>query len=201
VSASCGCDVNHTPRLVVLTGGPGAGKTAVLEVLAQHACRHVLLLPEVASILWKGGFPRKDGLPLRRASQRAIVRVQHELQRYAIEEPTTALVVCDRGSLDGLAYWPGTPAEYFDDLDTTEDRELARYASVIHLQSAAREHGYFSTAVRPESAEQAREIDRKILEAWSHHPHRTVIESEPDFLRKLDKALVLLRAQIPACCR
>ena len=201
MSTSCSCAVNHTPRLVVLTGGPGAGKTAVLEVLAQHACRHVLVLPEAASILWKGGFPRKDGLALRRAAQRAIVRVQLELQRYAIEQPTTALVVCDRGTLDSLAYWPGTPAEYFEDLGTTEERELARYASVIHLQSATREHGYFSTALRPETAEQARGIDQKILDGWARHPHRTVIESEPDFLKKLDKALALLRAQIPPCCR
>lgn len=201
MSASCGCEVNHTPRLVVLTGGPGAGKTAVLEVLAQHACRHVVLLPEVASILWKGGFPRRDGNGLRRAAQRAIVRVQHELQRYAIEEPTSALIVCDRGSLDGLAYWTGAPADYFAELDTTEERELARYSAVIHMQSAPREHGYFSTALRPETAEQAREIDRRILEAWSRHPNRVVVESEADFLTKLDKALALLRVQIPPCCR
>lgn len=201
MSSSCGCEINHAPRLVVLTGGPGAGKTAVLEVLAQHACRHVLVLPEVASILWKGGFPRQDGAGLRRAAQRSIVRVQHELQRYAIEEPTTALVVCDRGSLDGLAYWPGTPADYFAELDTTEERELARYAAVIHMESAPRAHGYFTTAMRPETAEQAREIDRRIFEAWSRHPNRVVVESQPDFLTKLDKALALLRAQIPACCR
>lgn len=201
MSASCGCEINHTPRLVVLTGGPGAGKTAVLEVLAQQACRHVLLLPEVASILWRGGFPRRDGVALRRAAQRAIVRVQHELQRYAIEQPTTALVVCDRGSLDSLAYWPGSAAEYFADLDTTEERELARYAAVIHMRSAPREHGYFTTPVRPETAEQAREIDQKIFEVWSRHPNRTVVESQPDFLTKLEEALALLRAQIPACCR
>jgi predicted ATPase len=187
--------------MVVLTGGPGAGKTAVLEVLAQHVCPHVKILPEVAGMLWKGGFPRRDTYIARCAAQRAIVRVQFELQRLAIDEPTTGLAICDRGTLDGLAYWPGTHAEYFSDLDTTEERELGRYAAVIHMQSAPRDHGYFSTALRPETAEHAREIDKRILDAWKHHPNRVVIESQPDFLIKLDRVLTLLRAEVPGCCR
>lgn len=197
----CSCEVNHTPRLVVLTGGPGAGKTAVLEVLQQEACAHVMVLPEVATMLWKGGFPRRTTTSARRAAQRAITRVQVELQRLAIEAPTTALIVCDRGTLDGLAYWPGDPTEYFDDLGTTPERELARYSTVIHMQSATREHGYQSTATRIETAEQAFEIDQRILAAWAHHPHRFIVETERTFLVKLDRVLALLRAEVPACCR
>lgn len=201
MTASCGCEINHLPRILVLTGGPGAGKTALLEVLQQQACRHVMVLPEVASILWKGGFPRKTTTSARRAAQRAITRVQIELQRLAIEEPTTALIVCDRGTLDGLAYWPGEPADYFADLDTTEARELARYATVIHMQAATREHGYYASGTRLETAEQAQEIDKRILAAWARHPHRMIIESERDFLLKLDRTLALVRAEIPPCCR
>ncbi len=201
MSRLCTCEVSHIPRVVVLTGGPGAGKTAVLEVLQQEVCSHVLVLPEVASMLWKGGFPRHDTRSARRAAQRAISRVQIELQRLAIEAPATALIVCDRGTLDGLAYWPGDPADYFDDLGTTRERELARYSTVIHMQSATRDHGYQRTATRVETAEQAFEIDQRILSAWTNHPHRVVIETERTFLVKLDRVLALLRAEVPACCR
>ena len=75
MSTACACDVGHSPRLVVLTGGPGAGKTAVLEVVQTNFCRHVVVLPEAASILWKGGFPRGQSAPAQRAAQRTIVRL------------------------------------------------------------------------------------------------------------------------------
>ncbi|MBL0215284.1 MAG: ATP-binding protein [Myxococcales bacterium] len=201
MTSACGCELQHVPRVVVLTGGPGAGKTAVLEVLQQQVCRHVAILPEVASILWKGGFPRRSTTSGRRAAQRAITRVQIELQRIAIEEPTTGLVVCDRGTIDGLAYWPGEPAEYYEELDTTEAKELGRYATVIHMESATRDDGYFATSTRVESVDQAQEIDRRILAAWSNHPHRVIVPSSRNFLLKLDQALALVRAEIPVCCR
>jgi predicted ATPase len=47
--------VTH-PKLVVLTGGPGAGKTALLEVVRRHFCEHVVVLPEAASIVFGGGL-------------------------------------------------------------------------------------------------------------------------------------------------
>ena len=46
--AECECDQPHVPRRVVLTGGPGAGKTAVLELVRRSLCRHVRILPESA---------------------------------------------------------------------------------------------------------------------------------------------------------
>lgn len=201
MSKLCGCEAAHAPRVVVLTGGPGAGKTAVLEVLQQEVCAHVMVLPEVASMLWNGGFPRRSTTSARRAAQRAITRVQVELQRLAIEAPTTALIVCDRGTLDGLAYWPGDPQDYFEELGTTRERELARYATVIHMQSATREHGYHATGTRTETAEQAFEIDQRILSAWAGHPRRLVVATETTFLVKLDRVLALLRTEVPVCCR
>ena len=39
-------------------GRPGAGKTAVLELIQRSFCGHVRVLPESAGILFGGGFPR-----------------------------------------------------------------------------------------------------------------------------------------------
>ncbi|HEU0035824.1 MAG TPA: ATP-binding protein [Kofleriaceae bacterium] len=199
---ACACDDEiHTPRLVVLTGGPGAGKTAVLEVIRRELCRHVVVLPEAASILWTGGFPRRTTTPARRSAQRAIVRLQIELQRMAIEEGKASLILCDRGTLDSLAYWPGEPDEFLADLDTTHDRELARYATVIQLRPPDARHGYIANGHRIESAEEAAAIDQKIERAWAGHPRHFVVESSPDFLQKLYGAIELIRAEVPPCCR
>jgi AAA domain len=103
---ACECIDVHKRRRVVLTGGPGAGKTALLELIRQSFCAHVKVLPEAASVVFGGGFPREDDPTCRRAAQRAIFYVQRELE-IAGDSHNPAIVLCDRGTLDGLAYWPG----------------------------------------------------------------------------------------------
>ena len=36
MSASCACESAHQGKRIVLTGGPGAGKTAVLELIWKY---------------------------------------------------------------------------------------------------------------------------------------------------------------------
>src|SRR5678815_1995716 len=76
----CGCPEHHRARRIVLTGGPGAGKTAVLALVKQSLCRHLRVLPEAAGILFGGGFPREANPDALRAAQRAIYFVQRELE-------------------------------------------------------------------------------------------------------------------------
>lgn len=201
MATACSCTLDHPPKLVVVTGGPGAGKTAVLEVAQRQLCRHLVVLPEAASILWRGQFPRHPTLAGRKAAQRAIVKLQLEMQRMSIEEGRAAMILCDRGTLDGLAYWPGTEREYFEDNATTKQRELARYASVIHLQTPSAEHGYTPSLYRLETASEAAALDAQIGLAWSGHPRRFVVDSDDDFVGKLHRALDVIRAELPACCR
>ncbi|HEX5059980.1 MAG TPA: ATP-binding protein [Kofleriaceae bacterium] len=184
-----------------MTGGPGAGKTALLEVAQRELCRHVVVLPEAASILWRGQFPRRTSLAARQAAQRTIARVQLELQRMTLEEGHAAVILCDRGTLDGLAYWPGAPENYFAALGSTREQELARYQAVIHMRTPPAHNGYsHANPYRIESAEEAAKLDQLILAAWDGHPRRSVIETEPDFFVKLQRALIAIRDQLPACC-
>ena len=130
----CDCTETHVPRRIVLTGGPGAGKTAALELIRRASfCEHVQILPEAAGIVFGGGFPRTRHVAARKAAQRAIFHVQRELEEAARAE-NAAVTLCDRGTVDGAAYWPG-PDDYFAGVGTTLAEELRRYDTVIHLRT------------------------------------------------------------------
>jgi len=90
----------------VPTGGPGAGKSAVLELARLFFCRHVERLPEAAGIVFGGRFPRTGELMVRQAAQRSICHVQRELESTVVGH-NAAVVVCDRGTPDGSANWEG----------------------------------------------------------------------------------------------
>jgi predicted ATPase len=186
--------------MVVVTGGPGAGKTALLEMARRVSCEHVAVLPEAASIVFGGGFPRLGDERARRCSQRAIFHVQHELEELATTQADVALTLCDRGTLDGLAYWPGKPEQYWAELGTTREQQLARYHAVIHLQVPPREHGYAITGLRIESAEEAARIDDAIARAWEGHPRVERVESTPNFMDKIAAAALKLERLAPSCC-
>jgi len=196
----CECHETHDAPRIVLTGGPGAGKTAVLELVRQYFCKHVMVLPEAAGILFGGGFPRGGPPAFRRAAQRAIFYVQRELEATG-EAGNAAVIVCDRGTIDGAAYWPG-PEDFWSAVGTTRAEQLERYHAVLHLRTPPAETGYnHDNPLRIESAAEAAAIDARIALAWEGHPRRFVIEPTPDFLSKAARALALLRDEVPACCR
>lgn len=198
----CGGVHPHAPVLIALTGGPGAGKTAVLEMASRAFCRHVAVLPEAAGIVFGGGFPRAPGELVLRASQRAIFGIQREVERLAIDEAEVALGLCDRGSIDGVAYWPGPPESFFAEFGTSIQQELSRYAAVIHLETPQATQGYDqSNVLRVETAEEARAIDARIADAWSAHPRRFTIPSTANFVDKALVALEAIRGELPECCR
>jgi len=201
-SHSCRCEkARHEPKLVVLTGGPGGGKTAVLEMARRYFCRHVAIAPEAAGIVFGGGFPKSDALTGRRAAQRAIFHVQRALETVALASRQTAVVLCDRGTLDGLAYWPGSRQSFFDEFAIDFEEELSRYAAVVHVEVPALAWGYEKNRIRNESVVQARKIDRRIAQAWRGHPRVLTVGAQAGFLDKLAYAIELLRGELPPCCQ
>ncbi|MGE3325192.1 MAG: AAA family ATPase [Acidimicrobiia bacterium] len=123
-------------------GCPGAGKTALLETARHHLCSLVLVLPESAGIVFGGGFPRHDSAAGLRASQRAIFHIQREMERLVSDEAQAAIALCDRGTLDALAYWPGEPTEFWEEVSSSVEAELDRYIALIHLEVPDATQGY-----------------------------------------------------------
>ncbi len=201
-SQPCTCQLDeHHPKFIVLTGGPGAGKTAVLETAARSFCQHVAILPEAATIVFGGGFPRHTTEAGRKAAQRAIYHVQREVERLVLEERQVAIGLCDRGTVDGTAYWPAGSRSYWKEVGTTLPEEIGRYEAVVHLEPPSHETGYEQNELRVESAQEARKIDGRIAAAWKGHPKVVTVASRTDFLSKQIAVLELVRAELPRCCQ
>lgn len=196
----CTCAEPHARRRIVLTGGPGAGKTAALELIRHSLCKHLRILPEAAGILFGGGFPRGALTGQRRAAQRAIFFVQRELEA-SVESDNVAILLCDRGTIDGEAYWPGTD-DMWAEVRTTKENELSRYHAVIHIRTPGSSLGYNQeNPLRVEDNVEALAIDERIAQAWSAHPRRHVVDSTPRFLDKAARVIETLRSEMPECCR
>ncbi|MES2800968.1 MAG: AAA family ATPase [Bdellovibrionota bacterium] len=198
---TCSYPLEHPARLVVLTGGPGVGKTAILEFLKKVLCEHVAILPEAASILFSGGFWRIASVVGERSAQKAIFSVQTELQNIFFEEKKWSLGLCDRGTLDGLAYWPGSEAEFFESLNTTMAKEYSKYQAVIHLRAPAAKDYNHQNPERIEPAEKAALIDRRIHDVWKGHSSYIEIQSTEYFSEKIYEAIKAINPFLPACCR
>jgi hypothetical protein len=171
---------------IVLTGGPSAGKTTIAEVVARTF--KMALVPESASILFRGGFPRSEsGLGVC-FQQVAIHQVQKQLENIVEFRNPGQSLICDRGRLDGLAYWPQEPEAFFQAIGSSLEAELRKYDWVIDLNTA--NPAFYSTSsLRIESASEAAVINSKIREVWGHHPNYLEIKNSIDFDVKIKKVL------------
>lgn len=187
---------------IVLTGGPGAGKTAVLEMARRSLSEKVALLPESASIIFGGGFWRLESPTARKAAQRAIFHVQREMESLVEAEGKWKAAICDRGTLDGLAYWMGSEAQYVELLGCPIEEELSKYSAVIHLRTPPLQLGYNkSNPLRTESSAEAQQIDEKIASIWRKHPRYAEVPSTESFLLKAELAVRQIVSALPENCR
>ena len=172
-------------KRIALTGGPNGGKTTALSVLKETFGSKVEIVPEAATLIFSGGFPRKDGSRAHvEAAQRIIFYTTQQMEELALKTSPADLIICDRGTVDAAVYWPDGIDAFFADMGTTLEAQLARYDAVIHLSPPLRAEFYQSTHVRTESLEEAAAIDRKILKIWEKHPNRMVLPSMEHFFQK-----------------
>ncbi len=181
---------------IVLTGGPGGGKTTAADLFRREIGERVVIVPEAATLLFSGGFPRVTELHARRAAQCAIFHVQRNLEDVQSVRFPERILLCDRGTVDGAAYWPDDPAGFFKAVGTTEAEELARYDAVIFFESAAVggvavEGG---NPARIESNAEAVDLDRRLRAIWSKHPRFAIVQHNASFFKKLTFGLATLES-------
>ena len=185
------------PQRIVLTGGPGGGKTTAADLFRRELGERVVIVPEAGTMLFMGGFPRMAEPRAMRATQTAIYHVQRNLEDVQAACFPERILLCDRGTIDGAAYWPGDSEDFFRTLNTDLSVELERYDAVVFFETGAA--GGVSVIeggnpVRSESAQQAVDLDLRLKKIWSQHKRFHFVGHQHSFLVKVQKGLrVLMR--------
>jgi hypothetical protein len=190
--------------LIALTGGPGGGKTTLIQEFSGDPAwaGKVASLPEAISLM--GGIGISPG---ERLFQRLMVHIQMGLEDglvRALGAGQDRLVLCHRGSLDPLAYWLDrgwAEDEFFAFTGTSRAEHYQRYAAIIQLVTAAdgaqQAYRFWPEAHRSETPEDAIRLDRLLQRIWGEHPAYYRIDNEgKDWTAKSDQARQIIEAVV-----
>ena len=185
------------PRRIVLTGGPAAGKTILCTRLAGESPDVFIHVSEAATQVYDRLGTRWDRLDSqgRRDVQRRIYQLQNEQEAAIASRSAGKVLLLDRGSVDGAAYWPGGPDDYWLSLNTTHAAELSRYDAVIWLESCAVIGAYDGDASNPcrfESAADAIATGNRLKAVWQPHPNFHHVKACPHIEEKIIRVRELL---------
>ena len=186
---------------IVITGGPCAGKTTALSWIQNAFTKHgytVLFVDETATQLITGGAAPWLSTS-NRDFQLHLIRLQQAKEQAFMDigrimKGGKVLVVCDRAAMDNCAYMSETDFSWvLRQMQTSKVELRDQYDAVFHLVTAAKgAEKYYTLAnnqARTESVEAARELDDKLIAAWTGHPHLRIIDNTTDFDEKMRRLI------------
>ncbi|MBP7820783.1 AAA family ATPase [Candidatus Saccharibacteria bacterium] len=176
--------MSKVPR-IVLTGGPGGGKTTTLNDIRQ-TMPECYTVNEASTVVLSGGYPslganRKWSQAWQGGLQTGIRGVQtglEQLAEYEAEQRGSLAIVQDRSHIDAAAYHPS-----LEDFEQTSgiriSEELGKIAIVFFLPTFAGTAKYHpeTNENRFEDEEEMVQIDQKTKELNQHHPRLITIDS------------------------
>jgi predicted ATPase len=177
--------VRFPPR-IVLTGGPGGGKTSFVQVAHRYLDFKVVVVPETARGVKEaapgGRRPRSDDVDF----QLEVLRAQLAAEAGLSIDPREDLVLLDRGVFDSAAFI-GLHGyrSILDRVNLTEEEALLRYDGIVFVRSAATLLG--AAAIRRVTAdersflEHVRDAESKLLDVVRPHENLEFVEAREDF--------------------
>jgi predicted ATPase len=186
-------------KRIVITGGPGAGKTVITQRIAGAHPDRFVAVPEAATQVYAALNTRWDKLDLagKHDAQRRMYRLQLEQEDRLGRQHPDRILLLDRGTIDGAAYWPEGYDAFWQDVGSTSQRELARYDAVIMLETCAAIGLYDNDVSNPcrfEDQEAAIAAGQRLVDLWSAHPRLHHVPAYPrleDKIAAVEKLLDL----------
>lgn len=186
------------PQRIVLTGGPGGGKTTFLARASALLCPIFVTTIEEAAHREKRAGDRSAGVDFQR---RVLVRQLHAeddgLRRAKQREDS--IVLFDRGIFDAVGFMGEAGYErLLREFDLSPSDVLRRYDGVVFLRSGVPAGctvgARFRTPTPNSFIEHTRDVERLLLAALAHHPAVVIVEPESDVKLKLEKVAAACRS-------
>lgn len=187
-------------KKIVLTGGPGSGKTTVIESIKKNfgGKYKVIVIDETASYLINMGLRPFGDNPIDMVDfQELVLKTQlakEEIIDRAVEllPDEDVIIIYDRGLLDNCAYI--TPEEFQEVLGRLDKKHtinefLERYDLVINLVSREDFYTTDNNPARSEAVEEALKLGSKTLEAWVGHGNIKIVSPKDDIDEKINEVL------------
>jgi len=172
------------PARIVITGGPGSGKSELIERLrAEPQLEGCLIFDELARKIL-------SATPSIRTDKSALHLEIYRRQRAREDDASGRPFITDRGSADIFAFHP----EALEEIGTTLEAEYRRYSAVIQLGTAAvlGDRYYRKDPVRTESIAEAVQVEEAIKRVWRGHPEYVFVPASPDLEQKFDRSRSLI---------
>jgi len=174
---------------IVFSGAPSSGKSTSTETLAKKSS-DTILVPEVGTLLLEGGHPTPQNEEQQIMFQRTIALLQNQIEEtYRLQNKSSAIMVIDRGTLDGYGFWSGDKSSYLKAVGFDEAKELNAYDWIIFFEIPDQANYGGNNPNRFHNHAQSVLIGEKLKEIWSSHPRFLVIPSFPNFQTKVDLAV------------
>lgn len=199
-----GNKIPHKVYRIVLTGGPCSGKTTGVKFIAEELRKRGIsayTVPESATIIADGGgfinslkLNKEGQIKLQSVISQLTLDLEDRFYQLACDDGSLAIMLCDRGIMDGKAYcendaWETLIKQKGWAIDDMRDK---RYDAVLHLATTAEgcvtKYSNFNNRVRFETVEEALLVDKKLQEAWNSHPSFFILDNKYDFEHKMNDA-------------
>ena len=191
-------------KRIVLTGGPGSGKTSVLEKINQVYSAEgykVILVDETATYLINKGIrPFGEGKIDMVDFQELVLKFQiakEELIDRAVQmmDAENVIIVYDRGTIDNRAY---INEEEFQEVLTRLNNVVSinelmdKYDLVINLVGRKDFYTTENNAARSEEADDALKLGDVTLRGWLGHKNIRVVYPKDTLSEKLNEVLNII---------
>lgn len=187
-------------RKIVLTGGPGSGKTTVIESIKKNygGKYKILVSDETASHLMGMGLRPFGDNPVPLLDFQELVLREQLSKEEVIDKGLSFLsdediiVIYDRGLLDNMAYI--SEEEFQIILNRFKEKYtinefLERYDLILNLVSRKDFYTTENNPERTEKADEAISLGEKTLHAWMGHKNLKIIAPRDDINDKIKEVL------------